>query len=301
MPGLADRLRERIRGGPLTFAGWMEACLYDPDEGYYMRPGRKTGAGSDADFVTPPTLHPFFGAAVGRELRALGAHSVVELGGGEGDLARSALAEMPEATWTHVERSPEHRRRQASPDPRLRWADTPPAADAGVFCEVLDAIPCDLLGADGKPVQVVATKGGGFRALEWTVADGAAAADWLVEQARGLQHVLVIDYGEKAPPREVRAYRAHRQADPFADPGHNDITVPVDFAAVASAMKAAGFREAGFETLEAFLLRHGILDRLNAIDRSTKEGASSYLRLRQLLLPTGLGAAFKVQRFERLG
>ena len=35
----------------MRFVDWMEACLYD-EEGYYMRPGRKTGAGDDADFAT---------------------------------------------------------------------------------------------------------------------------------------------------------------------------------------------------------------------------------------------------------
>ena len=46
-------------------------------------------------------------------------------------------------------------------------------------------------------------------------------------------------------------------------------------------------------------LRHGALEALNAVDRGSVEGASSYLRFRQLLLPTGLGTAFKVLRLER--
>ncbi|HEX2067001.1 MAG TPA: SAM-dependent methyltransferase, partial [Candidatus Thermoplasmatota archaeon] len=133
---LADRLRQRIEAeGPLPFDGWMEACLYDPQEGYYMRPGRRTGAGADADFATSPTLHPFFGAAVAMEAAAawdrLGRprpYPVVEFGGGEGDLARGALAWLdqsrpdlaPHVRWQHVERSPSHRAAQArTADSRL--------------------------------------------------------------------------------------------------------------------------------------------------------------------------------------
>ncbi len=57
---LADRLKERIAtAGPLSWPQWMDAALYDPKAGYYTRPGRKTGAGDDADFATSPTLHPF--------------------------------------------------------------------------------------------------------------------------------------------------------------------------------------------------------------------------------------------------
>ncbi|HLF16275.1 MAG TPA: SAM-dependent methyltransferase, partial [Candidatus Thermoplasmatota archaeon] len=99
---LAAWLRARIRSeGPISFREWMEECLYHPKYGYYMRPGRKTGPGTDADFVTPPTLHPFFGRAVARQLvlewERLGrpaAFEVAEYGGGEGDLCANALAEL---------------------------------------------------------------------------------------------------------------------------------------------------------------------------------------------------------------
>ena len=50
---------------------------------------------------------------------------------------------------------------------------------------------------------------------------------------------------------------------------------------------------------EEWLLEHGILDELNRIGREDLDDASSYLRLRQLLLPTAMGQAFRVARFGK--
>lgn len=64
---LVARIRDEIdRGGPITFARFMELALYDPAGGYYRagaaRPGR------DGDFLTAPETHPIFGAALARGL-----------------------------------------------------------------------------------------------------------------------------------------------------------------------------------------------------------------------------------------
>ena len=65
---LARRLRARIRReGPISFADFMEAALYDPDDGYYSR-GARIGEGGD--FVTSPSLTPAFAKAVARRFAA---------------------------------------------------------------------------------------------------------------------------------------------------------------------------------------------------------------------------------------
>lgn len=65
---LAERLLERIRReGPLSFADFMEAALYDPEDGYYAR-GARIGEGGD--FVTSPSLSPAFAAAIARRFAA---------------------------------------------------------------------------------------------------------------------------------------------------------------------------------------------------------------------------------------
>ncbi len=84
---LAERLRDRIRReGPISFADFMEAALYDPDAGYYSR-GAPIGEGGD--FVTSPSVSPAFAATLARrfaEDAAVldGALDFVEVGAGEG-------------------------------------------------------------------------------------------------------------------------------------------------------------------------------------------------------------------------
>ncbi len=66
-PALVEALREEIaRGGPITFARFMEVALYDPRHGYYATSGsRPTRSG---DFLTAPELHPVFGRCLGRQI-----------------------------------------------------------------------------------------------------------------------------------------------------------------------------------------------------------------------------------------
>jgi SAM-dependent MidA family methyltransferase len=368
---LADRLRARIgRDGPMTFRDWMEACLYDPDEGFYMRHprGPRTGPGADADFATSPTLHPFFARCVAEEaidvwvrLGKPARLDVVESGGGLGDLARDALgwldamaegrarhsadATPPAAgtlqarnaaalaagiRWHHVEASPTHRAAQAG-DGRVSSGESMPRTAAGLVVanEFLDALPFHWLewrgawrevhvGLDGgrfverllpaTPAALAAAPAGPF-ADGQRVAASPAAMRWLatVGERLGRGRALVVDYGERADrlwtagraDGTVRGFRRHQHADVLDVPGETDITASVDFTATRRWGEAAGLREVGYESQEAFLLRHGVLEALNATDRTTRAGASDYLRLRQLLLPTGLGAAFKVQTFEK--
>jgi len=349
---LAEIIREEIRRrGPISFSRWMELCLYHPEHGYYMKPGRKTGYGRDADFVTPPTLHPFFGACIGKELvdcwdrmKRPTKFRVLEFGGGEGDLARSALAFLDAhepglaqtISWHHAELSPEHRRRQASDDTRIaqvaatEYGGGPFERDdidahAIVACEVVDAIPFEVLQWTTSAWEqlFVALDGPRFKEawqpstdpppwvwpVERAPRDGqqvvshSSLGPWITDVPRdSTQSILIVDYGQRGPlptgAQAVRAYRAHAAASWLLDPGDTDITASVDFA--QTAFWANGFVERQLESFEAFLLRHGILEELNSIDRNTVEGASSYLRLRQLLLPSGMGAAFKVQRFDRV-
>src|SRR6266571_5224741 len=88
---LAARLRRRIREqGPITFADFMEAALYDPEEGFYTRPP----VGEGGHFVTSPHVSRVFGELSGRQVEqmweALGRpepFSIVEAGAGDGTLA----------------------------------------------------------------------------------------------------------------------------------------------------------------------------------------------------------------------
>src|SRR5947199_10192904 len=87
-PGLVEKMVARIeRGGPISFAAFMEAALYDPDFGYYMTAGPRIGR--EGDYYTSLDVHPVFAALVGRqvaqaadELVSSGGFTIVGMGGG---------------------------------------------------------------------------------------------------------------------------------------------------------------------------------------------------------------------------
>ncbi len=61
---LAAAMAERIRAeGPITFAAFMDAALYDETQGYYRRGGATVGR--EGDYLTSPEVHPLFGYVIG--------------------------------------------------------------------------------------------------------------------------------------------------------------------------------------------------------------------------------------------
>ncbi len=62
---LRERLVERIRAnGPITFADFMEAALFDPQDGYYTTRARIGFEGGG--YFTSGDLGPAFGRAMAR-------------------------------------------------------------------------------------------------------------------------------------------------------------------------------------------------------------------------------------------
>jgi SAM-dependent MidA family methyltransferase len=159
---LADAIRHEIAAsGPVSFARYMERCLYAPGLGYYSAGRQKFGKAGD--FVTAPELGPLFARCVARAmapaLHACGEDAVwFELGGGSGVFARDCLLELqaldalPRHYWL-LEPSADLRERQrerlqadlpAELFARCTWLDRPPQhAWTGVLFanEVLDALP----------------------------------------------------------------------------------------------------------------------------------------------------------------
>lgn len=92
---LALELAARISAnGQITFAEYMEACLYDPKHGYYSSVKRARFA----DYYTSVDVHPIFGRLLARQLdqmwRILDQPSqfvIVESGAGIGRLAKHIL------------------------------------------------------------------------------------------------------------------------------------------------------------------------------------------------------------------
>jgi SAM-dependent MidA family methyltransferase len=95
---LAVRLRERIqRDGPITFRDWMQAALYDSNDGYYCREDRSRW-GREGDYRTSPERSPLFSATFARYFAGLyeqlgrpAAWTILEAGAGEGHFAEGLL------------------------------------------------------------------------------------------------------------------------------------------------------------------------------------------------------------------
>src|SRR5919198_4868569 len=80
--------------GRITFAQFMQACLYSPHGGFYS--ARSTRISTH--FGTAPTSHPVFGALIARQLaqmwHLLGdppVFHVIEVGSGDGTLAQAIV------------------------------------------------------------------------------------------------------------------------------------------------------------------------------------------------------------------
>lgn len=217
--------------------------------------------------------------------------------------------------------------------------DFPPAGWRGVVLanELLDALPARCFILDhGVPRELGVAAG--ERGFEWRVmapdaATGALLDDLLHGTAGELAHgyrgefaplrgawvreaagrlgagaLLLFDYGY--PRRELyhpqRAegtlachYRHRVHADPFWWPGLQDISVHVDFTAIAQAGTHAGLQLAGYTTQAHFLLATGLLDGLDDPHLDITERTRLSAQIQQLCLPGELGEAVKVMALTR--
>ncbi|QDC10877.1 class I SAM-dependent methyltransferase [Oceanicola sp. D3] len=159
MTPLAAKLAARIEAdGPIGVDAFMQACLTDPEHGYYTT---RDPLGAAGDFITAPEISQMFGELIGLWLAqvwtdhgAPGAFVLAELGPGRGTLMADALraaSRVPgfaeAAQLVLVEASPQLRQAQAE---RLeaytpQWAPSVDALPEGplflVANEFFDALP----------------------------------------------------------------------------------------------------------------------------------------------------------------
>jgi len=199
-------------GGRVTFARFMELALTHPSEGYYARAGGRDGPllGRRGHFSTVPHLSPAFCRSVARLLaelvdaslaaaplppgreRSVGAMrspvAVIELGGGEGDLAAGVMTEWQRTrgdlrglvVYNIVEIGPALRARQRETTAELagrgwevRWADDLRGAAYGtrpvvvLGNEFIDALPVHVIDVRGsRPLEAWIGPGGAGRVTE---------------------------------------------------------------------------------------------------------------------------------------
>ena len=125
-----------------------------------------------------------------------------------------------------------------------------------------------------------------------------SSADWL---ARGA--LLVIDYGfpqrEYYHPHRLMGtmmchFRHHAHSDPLWMPGLNDVTVHVDFSAMAGAAHAAGLSVLGYTSQAHLLLNCGVLDQLQTNASEGRERIRQTGALHRLISEAEMGELVKV-------
>ncbi|MGH9805370.1 MAG: class I SAM-dependent methyltransferase [Candidatus Acidiferrales bacterium] len=193
---LTGLLIERIKQeGPLTFAAFMEACLYHPEHGYYTRPAQE-----GSDYFTSPDTGSLFGRLLARQLRemweALGQpkkFTLMECGAGAGRLTAQILNAAVEQAHLFalalravvVERSP-GRREQARAalaefGDQVELAHRLPALPANgcvLSNELLDALPVRRVVQRGERLReiYVGTRGDELVEIEGEVSAPSPAA-----------------------------------------------------------------------------------------------------------------------------
>ena len=254
----------------------------------------------------------------------------VELGPGRGTLAADALRAMRSAGLApdvhFVETSPVLRKAQAERVPGARWHDGVETLPGGVPLlivanEFFDALPARQLVAapGGWRERLVTLEDGRFAAgagapvpsalvpeplraarpgtiFELSPSSAVIARLLAGKLAAGGGAALVIDYGHERPAtgETLQAARDHRFADPWQDPGESDLTVHVDFAALAAAARQEGVRVVGPVGQGAWLRALGIDVRTERLAAARPERREELERARDRL--TGekeMGRLFK--------
>ncbi len=285
---LAQILKDRIRSqGPLTFRDFMAVALYDSIHGFYAQ-GPEIGS-PKGPFDTNAKFPSFAFALAQAVLRAepllSGVPTIVELGGGTGQLAGNLKKFLPE-DYEYVICEPSPRLRMAQETKGVRTVEVLNEIRSGrmvVFGnEVLDALPVHRVMGTGnegvlelyvnldddgeffEDAGPVSTSGILQRLEEERITLGRGQVGEICLEIQSLLEnlqnivnpgfIFFVDYGDSASNvysyrnrnGTLRAYFQQQQIhDPFYAVGQQDLTADVDFTAVISQAKAVGWQYIG--------------------------------------------------------
>jgi SAM-dependent MidA family methyltransferase len=205
---LATTLTEHIRAwGPITFAKYMVACLYDPQHGYYTRAEQLPRR----DYFTSVDASPVFGRLLARQFQEMWVElgrpaefMLVEPGAGAGALAAQILDFAAESCpefygalqYVAVERSAARRAAAPALAPHLAAkhfamvSDMPAQIPYGcIFSnEFFDALPVHRLVREGNELREIYV-GSDANGLceQFGALSSPALAEYLTEQGIALQ------------------------------------------------------------------------------------------------------------------
>jgi len=318
VPAFIGRL---LNNGPVSFFRYIEACLYDPKDGYYRRSRRRVGQDPDTDFFTSTTHRRLFGPLILEAARSLTGlrsadwQTVIEVatepeGGLFEDSADFDYRAIPLGQSLSLKGGPllvvANEWLDAQPFHRLeffenRWWELGVALGADGLTEIRlhgfspEVEPYRRELPDSAP--------SGYRI---DLPTGATEVLDQLLQGTWSGLFLCFDYGTSwtalgrdFPAGTARTYQHHRQgSDLFETPGERDITCHLCWDHLIRRMEAHRFKELKVERQEAFLMQHA--GALIAQWMQSSEFAGMRGPLRELLHPAYLGAAFQVligQRF----
>ena len=315
----------------MTFAQFMELCLYDPEEGYYRRGSRIFGP--RGDFYTSPYTHSLFARILGDALAgylscldADGPLDLIELGAGEGILGKGVLDRL-ESRHPGIFARVRYRAVEFG-DARL-----PERIHGAVFSnELFDALPVHRVRVSqselkeifvrlGEPIAEVEGELSDPRILEymrlgfprWREGCVYEANLRMVEILEDLDRrihrgfVLTLDYGFEAPEYEAMdrrdgtllCYHRHRvHSDPYVNLGRQDLTSHVNFRVFRKTAARLGWTNRPLRSQRRFLMRWGLEARLLEEERKgllRAERVEGRLGLKALLAPGGISDTLKVQ------
>ena len=310
MSELADRLAARIAAdGPIGVDEFMAAA-----NAHYYATRDPLGAGGD--FITAPEIHQMFGEMVGAALadcwvRAGQPANAVfaELGPGRGTLANDTLRVLRRAGFegaVHlVETSPALRQTQAKLLPEAKFHDDvtslPNSPLLLVANEFFDALPVKQWIGDEK--RRVVHDGTRFTfTLHGPIRETSPARERAVEALA--RHVaahggvaIIIDYGHARGEQgdTLQSVRGHRFADPLDQPGEQDLTAHVDFAALSGAAERGGARGSRITSQGTWLETLGIGARAMALAAKNPQDTDRIAAARRRLCDEEeMGRLFKV-------
>ena len=287
----------------------MEAC-----NTYYY--ATRDPLGANGDFITAPEIHQMFGELVGAALadiwiRAGKPKDAVygELGPGRGTLANDALRVLRRAGFEGaihlVETGPALRDAQASLLPEANFhesvAELPAAPLLLVANEFFDALPVRQF-VEGHERHLVLAGGGLAFDRDGPIVERSPAREEAAEQlARHLANhggaALIIDYGHAGGEQgdTLQAVRGHQFSYVLDNPGEQDLTAHVDFAALVEATRRGGAVASRVTSQGTWLETLGIGARAMALAAKNPADTESISAARRRLCDEDeMGRLFKV-------
>ena len=148
----------------------------------------------------------------------------------------------------------------------------------------------------------------------WTTEIAPQAGTWIEKISGYLRkgEILLIDYGYtleewqrgRFPQGSALGYRKHQAVhDLLSSPGEQDLTAHVNFSQLTAAGEQCGLRARGLQSQASFLMELGQEDEFGEVFADCDSEAERLRRsqlLKTLILPQGMGEAFRVLRMEKV-